>query len=104
MGDVFAAVSAARLDTPAAAAIKGSLRIRQVLSRAAHDAVPDGPEEFRASVAGHAVRLSRQTLDQVRSRALRQNQRNLAHDTVVQLLADAAYRQRGQQERGGFIG
>jgi DNA helicase IV len=103
MGDVVDAVSAARLDTPAAAAIKGSLRIRQVLSRAAHDAVPDGPDEFRAFVAGHAVRLSRQTLDQVRSRALRQHQRNLAHDTVVQLLADAAYRQSGQTEREEFI-
>ncbi|HEU4332317.1 MAG TPA: ATP-binding domain-containing protein, partial [Lapillicoccus sp.] len=83
---------------------KGSLRIRQVLSRAAHDAVPDGPEEFRAFVAGHAVRLTRQTLDQVRSRALRQHQRNLARDTVVQLLADAAYRQSGHTEREEFIG
>ena len=67
LGDVVDAVSTERLDTPAAAAVKGSLRIRQVLSRAAHDAVPDGPEEFRAFVAGFAVRLPRQTLDQVRS-------------------------------------
>ena len=104
LGDVVDAVSTERLDTPAAAAIKGSLRIRQVLSRAAHDAVPDGPEEFRAFVAGFAVRLPRQTLDQVRSRALRQHQRNLAHDTVVQLLADAAYRQSGHPEREEFVG
>ena len=104
LGDVVDAVSTERLDTPAAAAIKGSLRIRQVLSRAAHDAVPDGPEEFRAFVAGFAVRLPRHTLDQVRSRALRQHQRNLAHDTVVQLLADAAYRQSGHPEREEFVG
>ena len=84
--------------------MKGSLRIRQVLSRAVHDAVPDGPDEFRAFVAGQAVRLNRQTLDQVRSRALRQHQRNLAHDTVVQLLADAAYRQSGHTEREEFVG
>ncbi|MFI5075319.1 MAG: HelD family protein [Actinomycetales bacterium] len=103
LGDVVDAVSTERLDTPAAAAVKGSLRIRQVLSRAAHDAVPDGPEEFRAFVAGFAVRLPRQTLDQVRSRALRQHQRNLAHDTVVQLLADAAYRQSGHPEREDFV-
>jgi len=103
LGDVVDAVSTERLDTPAAAAIKGSLRIRQVLSRAAHDAVPDGPEEFRAFVAGFAVRLPRHTLDQVRSRALRQHQRNLAHDTVVQLLADAAYRQSGHPEREDFV-
>jgi len=104
LGDVVDVVSTERLDTPAAAAIKGSLRIRQVLSRAAHDAVPDGPEEFRAFVAGFAVRLPRHTLDQVRSRALRQHQRNLAHDTVVQLLADAAYRQSGHPEREEFVG
>jgi len=104
LGDVVDAVSTERLDTPAAAAIKGSLRIRQVLSRAAHDAVPDGPEEFRAFVAGFAVRLPRHTLDQVRSRALRQHQRNFAHDTVVQLLADAAYRQSGHPEREEFVG
>jgi len=103
LGDVVDAVSTERLDSPAAAAVKGSLRIRQVLSRAAHDAVPDGPDEFRAFVAGHAVRLPRQTLDQVRSRALRQHQRNLARDTVVQLLADAAYRQSGHTEREEFI-
>ena len=104
LGDVVDAVSTERLDTPAAAALKGSLRIRQVLSRAVHDAVPDGPDEFRAFVAGQAVRLNRQTLDQVRSRALRQHQRNLAHDTVVQLLADAAYRQSGHTEREEFVG
>jgi DNA helicase IV len=104
LGDVVDAVSTERLDTPAAAAIKGSPRIRQVLSRAARDAVPDAPEEFRAFVAGHAVRLTRQNLDQVRSRALRQHQRNLAHDTVVQLLADVAFRQSGDAERDEFVG
>ena len=40
----------------------------------------------------------------MRSRALRQHQRNLAHDTVVQLLADAAYRQSGHPEREEFVG
>ncbi len=104
LGDVVDAVSTERLDTPQAAMVKGSLRIRQVLSRAARDAVPDGPEEFRAFVAGYAVRLSRQTLDQVRSRTLRQHQRNLARDTVVQLLADVAFRQSGAMEREEFIG
>jgi DNA helicase IV len=104
LGDVVDAVSTERHDPPDAARVKGSLRIRQVLSRAAHDAVPDGPEEFRAFVAGHAVRLPRQTLDQVRSRSLRQHQRNLARDTVVQLLADASFRQSGAVEREEFVG
>jgi DNA helicase IV len=104
LGDVVDALSTERLDTPAAAAVKGSLRIRQVLARAAQDAVPDGPEEFRAFVAGQAIRLARPTLDRVRARALRQHQRNLAHDTVVQLLAEVAYRQSGHADREDFVG
>src|SRR3954453_17176768 len=39
LGDVVDALSTERLDTPAAAAVKGSLRIRQVLARAAQDTV-----------------------------------------------------------------
>ena len=83
LGDVVDVVSTERLDPPAAAAIKGSLRIRTVLSRAAHDAVPDAPEEFRAFVAGQAVRLDRRTLDQVRSRVLRQHQRNTGRSAAA---------------------
>ncbi|MEO8827986.1 UvrD-helicase domain-containing protein [Lapillicoccus sp.] len=103
LGDVVDAVSTERLDSPAAAAVKGSLLIRQVLSRAARDAVPDGPQELRAFVAGHAIRLPRPVLDQVRSRALRQHQRNLARDAAVQLLAEAAYRESGHPEREEFV-
>ncbi len=103
LGDVVDAVSTERLDTPAAAAVKGSLRIREVLSRAARDAVPDGPTELRVFVAGHAIRLRRPVLDQVRSRALRQHQRNVARDAVVQLLADAAHRESGHPDRAEFV-
>ncbi|MEO7234875.1 MAG: UvrD-helicase domain-containing protein, partial [Lapillicoccus sp.] len=104
LGDVVDVVSTERLDSPAAAAIKGSLRIRTVLSRAAHDAVPDAPEEFRAFVAGQAVRLDRRTLDQVRSRVLRQHQRNTGRSAALPLLADAAYRQSGHTDREEFLG
>ncbi|MEO7236543.1 MAG: UvrD-helicase domain-containing protein, partial [Lapillicoccus sp.] len=104
LGDVVDVVSTERLDPPAAAAIKGSLRIRSVLSRAAHDAVPDAPEEFRAFVAGEAVRLDRRALDQVRSRVLRQHQRNTGRAAALQLLADAAYRQSGHTDREEFLG
>ncbi len=104
LGDVVDVVSTERLDPPAAAAIKGSLRIRTLLSRAAHDAVPDAPEEFRAFVAGQAVRLDRRTLDQVRSRVLRQHQRNTGRSAALPLLADAAYRQSGHTDREEFLG
>ncbi len=103
LGDVVDAVSTERLDEPQAAAIKGSHRIRQVLARAARDDVPDGPTELRAFIAGHAIRLTRPALEQVRTRALRQHQRNLAHDALVQLLADAAFRQSGHPDRAEFV-
>jgi len=103
LGDVVDAVSTERLDDPRGAAIKGSLKIRQVLARAARDGVPGGPTELRAFIAGHAIRLRRPVLEQVRTRALRQHQRNLAHDAVVQLLADAAFRESQHADRAEFL-
>ena len=103
LGDVVDVVSTERLDPPAAAAVKGSLRIRQLLSRAAHDAVPDGPTEFRAFVAGEAIRLDHRALDQVRSRVLRQHQRNPGRAAAKQLLGEAAYRQSGHPDREEFF-
>ena len=91
LGDVVDAVSTERLDTPAAAAIKGGLRIRQVLSRAVHDAVPDGPDEFRAFVAGQAIRLDAPVLDRIRAQVLRNHHRNLASPAVTSALAEAGW-------------
>jgi len=90
LGDVVDAVSTERLDDPEAAAVKGSLAIRQVLARAARDGVPDGPTELRVFVAGRALRLTRPVLEQVRTRALRQHQRNLAHGALRPRRARAA--------------
>jgi len=103
LGDVVDAVSTERLDDPEAAAVKGSLAIRQVLARAARDGVPDGPTELRVFVAGRALRLTRPVLEQVRTRALRQHQRNLAHGALVQLLADAAFKESGHPDRAEFL-
>ena len=71
LGDVVDGVTTARLDPPAAAAIKGSLRIRRVLARAARDVIPDAPTQLRAFVAGRAIRLEASVLDRVRSQVLR---------------------------------
>jgi RecA/RadA recombinase len=103
LGDVVDAVSTERLDPPPAAALKGSLTMRQVLARAARDGVPGAPTELRVFVAGHAVRLRRPVLEQVRTRALRQHQRNLAHDALVQLLAHAAFRESEHPDRAEFV-
>ncbi|MCE1177669.1 MAG: AAA family ATPase [Micrococcales bacterium] len=93
VGDVVDGLTAVRLDDPAAAAIKGSLRIRTVLARAARDAAPDSPEEFRSFVAGHALRVDRARLDRVRSTVLRSRQRNAGTAEARELLGQAAWEQ-----------
>jgi len=91
LGDVADGVTTERLDTPAAAAIKGSLRIRRILARAARDVIPDTPTRLRAFVNGQAVRLEAAELDRVRLQVLRSHQRNHARRAATQALADAAW-------------
>ena len=100
LGDVVEGVTTARLDPPAAAAIKGSLRIRRVLARAARDVIPDAPTQLRAFVAGRAIRLEAGVLDRVRSQVLRSHQRNHAADAALQALAEAAWATHREGEPG----
>jgi len=103
LGDVVDGVTTERLDTPAAAAIKGSMKIRRVLARAARDAIPDTPTQLRAFVAGQAIRLDSAELDRVRTQVLRIHQRNVALDTATQALAEAAWAGNGLGERSVFM-
>ena len=91
LGDVVDGVTATRLDTPEVAAIKGSLRIRRLLARAASDAPPDAPESFRAFVNGKAVRVDAPVLDRIRAQVLRNHQRNLSAKAVQSALAEASW-------------
>jgi hypothetical protein len=52
------------------ASIKGSLRMRRVLERASHDAVPGAPTELRLLYRGTLLRLVAGDLDRIRRRAL----------------------------------
>ncbi|MGK5742136.1 HelD family protein [Micromonospora sp. URMC 103] len=70
LGTLFPGMSATRTDPPEVAAVKGSLRMRRVLERAARDAVPDGPTELRLLYRGELLRLDRRELDAIRDRAL----------------------------------
>ncbi|MEV5766030.1 AAA family ATPase [Micromonospora sp. NPDC052213] len=70
LGTLFPGMSATRTDPPAVAAVKGSLRMRRVLERAARDAVPDGPAELRLLYRGGLLRLDRRELDAIRERAM----------------------------------
>ncbi|HEX5968024.1 MAG TPA: ATP-binding domain-containing protein, partial [Intrasporangium sp.] len=91
VGEIVDAVDTERLDPPPVARIKGSTRIRTVLGKAARGRVPGAPTEFRAFVAGRAVRLEAPTLDRVRSQVLRQHQRNLATAAARAALGEAAW-------------
>ncbi len=103
LGDVIDGVSASRLDPPEVAAVKGSLRIRRVLARAAADAPPEAPEQFRAFVGGKAVRVDRPALDRIRAQVLRNHQRNLATKAVEQALAEAAWASVREGDRAEFM-
>ncbi|GAA4567950.1 AAA family ATPase [Micromonospora coerulea] len=70
LGSLFPGMSANRTDLPEVAAVKGSLRMRRVLERAARDGVPDSPTELRLLYRGELLRLERWELDGIRDRAL----------------------------------
>ena len=103
LGDIADGVTTERLDTPAAAAIKGSLKIRRILVRAAHDAIPDTPTQLRAFVNGRAIRLDSAELDRVRTHVLSSHQRNHARRAATQALAEAAWAANPGDERWVFV-
>ncbi|WP_430496925.1 HelD family protein [Micromonospora trifolii] len=75
LGTLFPGMTATRPDPPEVAAVKGSLRMRRVLERAASDAVPGGPGELRLLYRGTLLRLDRAALDRIRDRALQRGAR-----------------------------
>ena len=104
IGDVLAGANATRLDPPTVAAVKGSLRIRQLLSRLSREPIPDAPTLLRTFVAGHALRLEQGDLDRARRQVLRHHHRNSAYDAAVDALAGIAWEQVRQGEREEFVG
>ena len=103
LGDVVEGITTERLDPPAVAAIKGSLKIRRILSRVARDVIPDTPTQLRVFVAGRAIRLDSDVLDRVRLQVLRTHQRNLALQAATQALADAAWADNPEGEHSVFM-
>ena len=104
LGDVVDVMSTDRHDEPAAAAVKGSLRMRELLARAARD-LPDGaPTELRTFIAGYAVRLDSVALQRVRAHVLRQHPHNLGVDAARSALAEMALRSVEHPDREEFMG
>ena len=57
-----------RLDPPATAAVKGSLRMAKLLRRLAYEPPADGPTELRLTIKGHVLVLPSRVLAEIRAR------------------------------------
>ncbi|GIE29919.1 DNA helicase [Actinoplanes italicus] len=75
LGSLVPGWDATRVDSGEVAAIKGSLRMRRVLERASHDAVPGAPTELRLLYRGTLLRLGAKDLDRIRRAALQRGAR-----------------------------
>ncbi len=105
IGDVVGGVTASRLDRMDVAAIKGSLRMRSVLTRLTRQPIPDAPTLLRCFVAGQAIRLEARQLDQARQHVMRRHHRNTSGAAAIAILGELAWRQVGgpQLDRGEFL-
>ncbi|GAA0537328.1 AAA family ATPase [Paractinoplanes ferrugineus] len=103
LGTLVPGYAATRVDSGPVAALKGSLRIRRVLERASHDAVPGGPTELRLLYRGALLRLDAGTLEQIRRKALpRGARRNEVRGHGFDRVFDALWAQVRDQRLSGL--
>ena len=94
LGSLVAGYDATRTDPTAVATLKGSLRMRRVLERASHDAVPGAPTELRLLYRGALLRLDAADLERIRRKALpRGARRNEVRGVGFDRLFDALWAQ-----------
>jgi DNA helicase IV len=98
LGEVVDGISAFRHDVPAAADVKGGIRMAEVMRRAARQAVPGAPREFRVFYRDDTLVLGARELGRVRRQLLSQGQRNKQVGRVASALVEALWRQvRGER-------
>ena len=103
LGSLVQGYDATRVDPTTVAAVKGSLRMRRVLERASHDAVPGAPKELRLLYRGTLLRLNAEDLDRIRRRALpRGARRNEVRRAGFDGIFDALWAQARQQQVRGL--
>ena len=103
-GDVVR-IRGERLDRPAVAAVKGSLRMARLLRRLAHEPPVGGPTELRLTVKGHVLVLPDRVLEEIRNEALAHHKLNLGRPAAERGLLNALWRVRPadlEQERDEF--
>jgi len=99
LGEVVDGVRAVRHDDPAVADVKGSARMAEVMRRAARQAVPTAPHEFRVFYRDENIVLAAGDLAVIRRQLLSQGKRNRQLPRVAHALLEAMWRQ-VQGERG----
>jgi hypothetical protein len=103
LGSLMEGYAATRVDPTPVAAVKGSLRMRRVLERASHDAVPGAPTELRLLYRDTLLRLDRADLDRIRQRALpRGARRNEVRRAGFDGIFNALWAQARQQRVRGL--
>jgi len=93
IGEVVDGVHGTRHDAPETAAVKGSRRMLTVLRRAARDAVPEAPTQFRVFYRDDVLALDEHQLRTLRRHLLGAQRRNRAAERVSVALLDVLWEQ-----------
>ncbi|WP_369409950.1 HelD family protein [Kribbella kalugense] len=104
VGELVDGVKATAVDEAVAASVKGSLRMRAILARAARDRVPNAPTTLRVYIGGATVELDTNQLDNVRRNALRRTARNRAGADARKGLIAALWQRFPEDLRNGPFG
>jgi hypothetical protein len=100
LGEVVDGVRATRHDEPAVADVKGSVRMAELLRRAARQQAPGSPAEFRTFWRDDRIVLDRGVLGRIRRQLMSQGRRNRQLPRIANAMLDAMWRQvRGERGR-----
>ncbi len=100
LGEVVDGMRATRHDEPRVADVKGSVRMAELMRRAARQAAPEAPNHFRVFWRDDTIVLDGALLGRLRRQLLGQGRRNHQLPRVASTLLDAMWRQvRGERGR-----
>jgi DNA helicase IV len=98
IGEVVDGITGVHHDDPPVADVKGAARMAEVMRRAARQAVPGSPREFRVFYRDDTIVLGSRELSGLRRRLLSQGRRNRQLPRVARGLVDLMWRQvRGER-------
>ena len=94
-------ISGDRVDPPGVAAVKGSLRMVQVMRRLVHEPLQEVPLELRITVEGTVLVLPAATLTRIRSRVLAHHKLNNGREAAERELVTALWQIRYSDSEDG---